>query len=93
MIFYSRFVDPVAQDVVSVKSFDGKWEASTFRTIRMKKFVFILCSIVRIVVELPNDFESMQEEIERQKAALLDKGKRKETVEVSGKDFSSNKRR
>ena len=39
------------------------------------------------VVELPNDFASMQEEIERQKAALLDKTKRKETIEVSGKDF------
>ncbi|CAF4618885.1 unnamed protein product [Rotaria sp. Silwood1] len=60
------FVDPVAQDVVSVKSFDGKWEVSTFRTI-----------------ELPNDFYSLQEELERQKNALLDKGKRKETVEVS----------
>lgn len=29
----SRFVDPVAQDIVSVKSFDGQWEVSTFRTI------------------------------------------------------------
>jgi hypothetical protein len=29
----------------------------------------------------------MQEEIERQKAALLDKTKRKETVEVTGKDL------
>jgi len=27
------FVDPVAQDLVSVKSFDGQWEVSTFRTI------------------------------------------------------------
>jgi hypothetical protein len=45
-----------------------------------------------IIVELPNDFTSMQEEIDRQKAALMDKGKRKETVEVSGKDFLNNKR-
>ncbi|CAF0758116.1 unnamed protein product [Rotaria sordida] len=60
------FVDPVAQDVVSVKSFDGQWEVSTFRTI-----------------ELPKDFYSLQEEIERQKNALLDKGKRKETIEIS----------
>ena len=29
----------------------------------------------------------MQEEIERQKAALFDKTKRKETIEVSGKHF------
>ncbi len=28
-----RFVDPVAQDIVSIKSFDGQWEVSTFRTI------------------------------------------------------------
>lgn len=64
------FVDPVAQDIVSVKSFDGRWEVNTFRTI-----------------QLPNDFYSMQEEIERQKLALLDKSRRKETVEVSGKLF------
>ncbi|CAF1167075.1 unnamed protein product, partial [Adineta ricciae] len=60
------FVDPVAQEVVSVKSFDSKWEVSTFRTI-----------------ELPSDFKAMQEEIERQKAALLGKTKRKETIDVS----------
>lgn len=35
-------------------------------------------------IELPSDFAEMQEEIERQKAALLDKTKRKETVEASG---------
>jgi hypothetical protein len=32
-ILHRRFIDPVAQDVVSVKSFDGQWEVSTFRTI------------------------------------------------------------
>lgn len=40
-----------------------------------------------VVLELPNDFAALQEEIERQKLALLDKNKRKETMEVSGKDF------
>ncbi|UJR37290.1 hypothetical protein I4U23_029999 [Adineta vaga] len=59
------FVDPVAQDIVSIKSFDNQWEVSTFRTI-----------------ELPSDFEAMQEEIERQKAMLLAKTKRKETLET-----------
>ncbi len=53
---------------------------------------FLLSVIIMIIVELPNDFTSMQEEIDRQKAALMDKGKRKETVEVSGKDFLNNKR-
>jgi uncharacterized small protein (DUF1192 family) len=38
-------------------------------------------------VELPSDFAQMQEEIERQKNALLDKTKRKETVEILGKDL------
>ncbi len=38
-ILHHRFVDPVAQDVVSVKSFDGRWEVSTFRTIGMGNFV------------------------------------------------------
>jgi uncharacterized small protein (DUF1192 family) len=41
-------------------------------------------------IELPSDFAAMQEEIERQKAALLDKTKHKETIEISGKNFSSN---
>jgi hypothetical protein len=39
-----------------------------------------------IFVELPNDFPAMQEEIERQKTALLDKVKQKETLEVTGND-------
>lgn len=38
-------------------------------------------------LELPSDFNALQEEIERQKTALLEKGKRKETVEASGNDF------
>jgi uncharacterized small protein (DUF1192 family) len=84
-----RFVDPVAQDVVSVKSFDGRWEVSTFRTIGTKNFIFVFFFLLSffVLVELPNDFSSMQEEIERQKAALLEKTKSKETLEVSGKDF------
>ncbi|CAM4893268.1 unnamed protein product [Rotaria socialis] len=68
------FIDPVVQDVVSVKSFDGQWEVSTFRTI-----------------ELPQDFYEMQEEIERQKTALMDKGKRKETVDVSDERAGENR--
>ena len=43
-----------------------------------------------IVLELPNDFAELGEEIERQKLALLDKNKRKETMEVSGKDSLSS---
>jgi len=39
-----------------------------------------------VFIELPNDFAAMQEEIERQKAALLDKVKQKETLEVTGND-------
>ncbi len=54
---------------------------------RYDEIPFLPISIVVIIVELPNDFASMQEEIERQKAALLDKTKRKETVEVTGKDL------
>lgn len=38
-------------------------------------------------LELPKDFFQIQEEIERQKAALLEKGKRKETAEISGIEF------
>jgi hypothetical protein len=37
---------------------------------------------------LPPDFYSMEEEIERQKTALFDKTRRKETVEVLGKNFA-----
>ena len=29
----NSFLDPIAQDVISVKSFDGRWEVNTFRTI------------------------------------------------------------
>ena len=40
--FDFRFVDPVAQEIVSVKSFDGQWEVSTFRTIgRTVKDLFV----------------------------------------------------
>ncbi len=39
---------------------------------------------------MPSDFFSMQEELERQKAALLEKTKPKETVEVSGNQFPLN---
>ncbi|CAF3878718.1 unnamed protein product [Adineta steineri] len=60
------FTEPIGQDVVSCKSFDGQWEVSTFRTI-----------------ELPSDFYAMQEEIERQKAAYLERTKRRETAENS----------
>jgi hypothetical protein len=38
-------------------------------------------------LELPSDFQTIQEEIERQKAASLDKTKRRETVDFTGKDF------
>ncbi len=38
-------------------------------------------------LELPNDFQTIQEEIERLKAASLDKTKRRETMDFTGKDF------
>lgn len=34
----SRFVKPVAQEVVSVRSFDRQWEVSTFRTIALPTY-------------------------------------------------------
>lgn len=83
-MFDSRFVEPVAQEVVSVKSYDGQWEVSTFRTIGKNCLICCLLLILIFVVELPHDFAALQEEIERQKLALLDKNKRKETMEVSG---------
>ena len=47
--------------------------------------IFVFIFIIKFYLALPNDFNSMQEEIERQKTALLDKTKRKETIETSGK--------
>ena len=52
---------------------------------RYGKFSILMISII-FLLELPNDFAAMQEEIERQKAALLEKTKPKETIEVSGKE-------
>jgi len=50
--FYFRFVDPVAQDIVSIKSFDGRWEVSTFRTIGTDNFFIyfslLICGFYRI---------------------------------------------
>ncbi len=58
---------------------------------RYEEIHFLLSSIgMFFFIELPSDFAAMQEEIERQKAALLDKTKHKETIEISGKNFSSN---
>lgn len=33
IVFSFSFIDPIGEEMVSVKSFDGRWEVNTFRTI------------------------------------------------------------